>query len=111
MFFSLLRSHDSFFIFLGLGPLDRSSVVSPGSLSSDDIYSTALGDDKISLALALSILEGLCYFQDWRGVLKVSKQMMREKNMLLFKPFTFNRRTAAVWSIGVTITTKYICTM
>ena len=79
MFFSLLRSHDSFFIFLGLGPLDRSSVVSPGSLSSDDIYSTALGDDKISLALALSILEGLCYFQDWRGVLKVSKQMMTEK--------------------------------
>ena len=54
MFFSLLRSHDSFFIFLGLGPLDRSSVVSPGSLSSDDIYSTVLGDDKISLALAPS---------------------------------------------------------
>ena len=37
-------------------------------------------------------------------LLKVSKQMMRDKNMLLFKPFTFNRHTAAVWSIGVTLT-------
>ena len=62
MFFSLLRSHDSFLIFLGLGPRDCSSVVSPGSLSSDDINSTALGDDKVSLALALSPSERAVVF-------------------------------------------------
>ena len=64
-------------------------------------------------------LPGLGLVPFWKGcaIFKTGEASWKflnkwwERKMLLFKPFMFNQRTAAVWSIGVTITTEYICTM
>ena len=53
MFFNLLLSHGSLLTFLGSGPFTVPSMSS--SLSSEDIYFSASGDEKISLAFALSV--------------------------------------------------------
>ena len=55
MFFNLLLSHGSLLTFLGIGPFTVPAMSS--SLSSEDIYFSASGDEKISLAFALSVSE------------------------------------------------------
>lgn len=64
MFLSLVRSHVSFLVFLGFGPLVESG--SSISLSSDDIKSIAFGEDRISFALSLSFSDRVLFCRLWR---------------------------------------------
>ena len=53
MFFNLLLPHGSLLTFVDSGPFTVPFMSS--SLSSEDIYFSAFGDEKISLAFALSV--------------------------------------------------------